>query len=110
MPHIVEVRHIGTDLAASTAELRNWLDKQRLRPAAFEHSAGGPGITFRVHFAEEGQAAAFADAFNGWLNCGVRPCADALWSITVPSASSTLRRQQASRAPAHLPRQIRNAS
>jgi len=68
MLHIVEVRHIGTDLEVARAELQTWLDHHRIKPVEFEHSTGGPGITFRVHFAAKKDATAFCDMFHGWLN------------------------------------------
>jgi hypothetical protein len=70
MLYIVEVRHIGTDLAVARAELQAWLHSHRIKPVEFEHSTGGPGITFRVHFAAEKDASAFSDIFHGWLNNG----------------------------------------
>jgi hypothetical protein len=70
MLHIVEVRHIGNDLDVARAELKTWLESHGIEPVAFEHSAGGPGITFRVHFAAEEDATAFAGIFHGRLNNG----------------------------------------
>jgi hypothetical protein len=66
--HIVEIRHIGTDLDVAQTELKTWLDSHSIRPVEFEHSTGGPGITFRVHFAAKEDAAAFCETFHGWLN------------------------------------------
>ena len=79
MLHIVEIRHIGTDLDAARAELRAWLESHRIAPMRFEHSTGGPGITFRVHFTNEEDAAAFAGMFHGWLNNG-RDGREARWA------------------------------
>jgi hypothetical protein len=68
MPYTVEVRHIGADLAASMAEMRMWLDDNRMTPTEFDYSTGGPGIAFRLVFRAEREAVAFAGAFGGTLN------------------------------------------
>lgn len=81
MLHVVEVHHIGHDLERSMAELRCWLDRHDIHPAEFEHSVGGPGITYRVHFAAEPDATAFATKFHGWLDKGVEPRGAARWRI-----------------------------
>jgi hypothetical protein len=73
MPYTVEVRRIGTDLAASMAEMRMWLDDNRITPTEFNHSAGGPGIAFRLVFCAERDAVVFAEAFRGTLNNGCEP-------------------------------------
>jgi hypothetical protein len=73
MPYTVEVRRIGADLAASMAEMRMWLDYNRITPTGFDHSRGGPGIAFRVVFRAERDALAFAEAFRGTLNDGHEP-------------------------------------
>ena len=85
--HIVEVRHIGKNLAAAMTELRAWLDDRRIEPEVFEHSVGGPGITFRVHFIEEADAHAFAETFHGWISSGGQPDSERCWVID-PSAIS----------------------
>ena len=72
MLHIVEIRHIGTDLDTARSELKEWLQHHRIEPVEFEHSTGGPGITFRVHFESKEAAAAFADTFHGRVNDGAR--------------------------------------
>jgi len=84
MLHIVEIRHIGSDLPAAMAELRDWLQQHQIEPVAFEHSAGGPGITFRVHFSERNEAVDFAETFHGWLNNGARPEGTARWTVASP--------------------------
>lgn len=81
MLHIVEIRHIGTDLGVARCELKEWLQHHRVEPVEFEHSTGGPGITFRVHFASKEAAAAFADAFHGRVNDGTRLPA-ACWGVS----------------------------
>jgi hypothetical protein len=81
MLHIVEIRHIGTDLDVARSELKGWLQRHRIDPVEFEHSTGGPGITFRVHFASKETAAAFADAFHGRVNDGAR-LPEACWGVS----------------------------
>jgi hypothetical protein len=73
MPYTVEVRRIGADLAASMAEMRMWLDDNRMTPTEFDHSTGGPGAAFRLVFRAEREAVAFAEAFRGTLNDGREP-------------------------------------
>lgn len=67
MAFTVEVRLIGGDLITSMKHMRTWLDRQRIEPAAFRHSAGGAGITFRVDFKLECDAVAFVRGFGGRL-------------------------------------------
>jgi hypothetical protein len=65
MLYTVEVRVIRGDLVASMSQMRTWLDHRRFEPDAFCQSSGGPGVTFRVDFKFENEAAAFAEAFGG---------------------------------------------
>jgi hypothetical protein len=86
MPYTIEVRWIGADLAGSMAAMRTWLDSRGVNPTAFEHSSGGPGITFRVSFREEEDALSFAQAFRGAFNQGTDPHGTSLWqSFESPS-------------------------
>jgi hypothetical protein len=84
MLYIVEVRRIGISLAVSMAEMRTWFDHHRIDPAEFDHSSGGPGITFRIAFHSEAAALAFARAFHGRFNNGVDPNGAAFWPATDP--------------------------
>jgi hypothetical protein len=84
MLYTVEVRRIGADLAASMAEMRTWFDHHQISPAVFDHSSGGPGITFRVGCSQEDDAVAFARAFRGWFKYGTDPGGVALWQIPRP--------------------------
>ena len=80
MDHIVEVRHIGTDLAPALKVLQDWIERKCQCPAEFEHSTGGPGITFRVRFIDKRDAEAFANTFHGWLNEGSDPNGVSRWT------------------------------
>jgi hypothetical protein len=66
MIYMVEVRS-GGRLAHLMAEMRTWLDHDRIEPELFQHSGEGTDVTFRVGFSVEGHAAAFAKAFGGRL-------------------------------------------
>jgi hypothetical protein len=73
MLYTVELRRIETTLAASMAEMRTWFDHHRIDPTVFDHSSEGLGITFRVGFRTQGDALAFARAFDGRFNNGTDP-------------------------------------
>ncbi len=45
--------------------VRCWLDHQRVEPMVFRYSFVSSAILFRVDFASEAEAAAFATAFDG---------------------------------------------
>jgi len=55
------------------SEMRTWFDRHGISAAAFDHSSSGPGITFRVGFAQENDALAFAQAFGGSFNGNGEP-------------------------------------
>ena len=62
----VEIKIVDEDtLAEQMATLRCWLDHQRFEPAVFRYSFVSSAILFRVDFASEAEAAAFATAFDG---------------------------------------------
>lgn len=84
MLYTVEVRRIGADLAASMVEMRTWLDQRGINATEFDHSSGGPGITFRVAFRQEADAIAFAKAFRGRLNNGEDADGIVLWQNIEP--------------------------
>jgi hypothetical protein len=77
MTHMVELRYIGGDLADLMCEMRTWLDYNQIEAEEFYHSSSGSGLAVRVGFAEADHAAAFAEAFDGWVECddpqGARP-------------------------------------
>jgi hypothetical protein len=80
MLHVVELRHVGTDQSGIMKEMRAWLDRNRVNAVRFEQSVGGPSVTFRVWFADEAQAKAFAEAFAGRPNCSTSQ-SGAPWQI-----------------------------
>ena len=86
MSYIVEVRHIGADLAVAMAQMRMWLDDRGTTPAEFGHSSGGPGISYRLVFHAKSDAVAFAEAFRGTLNDGCQP----QWVLPVDKQPSVL--------------------
>jgi hypothetical protein len=81
MLYILEIRCIGDDLASAMQQMRRWLDHHRIEAAAFDHSSGGPGITFRIFFSAETEARMFAQAFGGRLNDGANPGGAPLWAV-----------------------------
>ena len=54
-------------LAESMKKMREWLDRHKVEPALFRYSTTPPPVVFRVEFADEKQAIAFAEAFGGHL-------------------------------------------
>jgi hypothetical protein len=69
MTYMVELRYIGGDLTEVMRDMRTWLDHNRIEPIELGHSSGTPGLAFRVAFTDQDHAAAFAQAFGGWLEC-----------------------------------------
>ena len=67
MTYVVELRYIGGDLAKLKRDMLDWLDRNGVEPEAFHHSSAPPGLAFRVVFGDRGHAAAFAEAFGGWI-------------------------------------------
>jgi hypothetical protein len=62
----VELKIVDEDsLVEQMTAVRCWLDHQRLEPMVFRYSFFGSAILFRVEFAEETEAIAFATAFDG---------------------------------------------
>ena len=64
--HVVEVRRRNADLATVMAQLRTWLDNQGIEPALFEIAfLPGRETRFRLQFKKQGDAATFANSFDG---------------------------------------------
>src|SRR5215217_1230814 len=57
-------------LAERMTRMREWLDGHQVEPAVFRCSSTPPDLVFRVEFAREEQAIAFAEAFGGHLVVG----------------------------------------
>jgi hypothetical protein len=53
--------------------VREWLDTNRVQPSGFRYNFEDTGLVFRVDFAIEAQAVAFAHAFGGELLTGASP-------------------------------------
>jgi hypothetical protein len=67
MTHLVEIRYTAGEPDELTARMQAWLDRHRIAVEEFGCSPGCPGLAFRIAFRAEEDAAAFADAFGGWL-------------------------------------------
>jgi len=70
--YIVEFRQNGDDLAEPMAQLRTWLDHQRIQPSVFRLSLITECTVFRLEFKALGEAEAFARAFGGQVIGGER--------------------------------------
>ena len=57
-------------LAESMKKMREWLDGHQVEPAMFRYNKTEPAVVFRIEFAGEDQAVAFAEAFGGHLVVG----------------------------------------
>jgi hypothetical protein len=80
MLYTVKIPHIG-GLAERMAEMRIWLDNHRVEPAFFDHSRGGPGVSFLLAFNGEHDARDFADAFRGHFE-PIDAVGAALWGVS----------------------------
>lgn len=65
MSATVEIRLIGNNLANTMREMRMWLDHRKLAPQGFRQSACSGGLVLHVEFRGQGEAAAFANFFDG---------------------------------------------
>jgi hypothetical protein len=65
MPYIVEIRRKQADLGKTMSDIREWLDTQHFEPDAFRYAAADNGVTFRLEFRNQSEAAACAEAFGG---------------------------------------------
>lgn len=62
----VEVTLSDIDRLVQTVEaMRNWLDRQKTAPLTFGYSLTAARVLFRIDFASETHADAFAEAFDG---------------------------------------------
>jgi hypothetical protein len=72
MLYVVELRREREELSTIMARIREWLDGQRFEPDAFRSTTDEQGVTCRLEFKVESEAAACAQAFGG----EVRPLGD----------------------------------
>ena len=71
--YIVEVRHNGDGLAEPMADIRTWLDHQRIQPSVFRLSLMPEGTMFHLEFKAASDAEVFARAFDGQVIADERP-------------------------------------
>src|SRR5437588_11656063 len=63
--YVVQFRHDGDDLAEPMADIRTWLDHQRMQPSVFRLSLISGATIFRLEFKDASDAETFAEAFDG---------------------------------------------
>ena len=64
--HTVEIRRVGEGVSEPMLQMRTWLDRHRIEPALIRLSFHpGKEIRFRLTFESAGEAAIFAEAFDG---------------------------------------------
>ena len=71
--YVVEFRHDGDGLAEPMADIRTWLDHQRIQPSVFRLSLMPGGTMFHLEFKTASDAEAFAEAFDGQVIRDKRP-------------------------------------
>ena len=64
----VGVRYRGIALLDIMKVMRVWLDRRRYQPQCFDYVISGSGVLVRLKFAQEAQAAEFAEAFAGFTS------------------------------------------
>jgi len=65
MIHVVEIRFAAENFRQLMARLRTWLEDESFRPRTLRYRLSEPESVLRVDFELEGQAQAFAQAFDG---------------------------------------------
>ena len=65
MVYVVEIKREREDLAKAMSGIREWLDRQRFEPNAFQCTTDNETATFRLEFKAESEAVACAAAFGG---------------------------------------------
>ena len=71
--YIVEVRHDGDGLAEPMADIRTWLDHQRIQLSVFRMSLVLGATIFHLEFKAATDAETFARAFDGQVITDERP-------------------------------------
>src|SRR4051812_28613157 len=64
----VEVRYRRIALPDIMRAMRIWLDQRQFEPETFECVISGSGTLVRVEFAQDAEAAEFAEAFGGLVS------------------------------------------
>jgi hypothetical protein len=63
------------------AEMRAWFDHNRVEPATFEHSSGGPGIAFRLLFLRRVRPRLSRKLSTARLTSVENPLGATLWQV-----------------------------
>ena len=63
----VGVRYRGIALADIMKVMQVWLNQRGIQPADFDFVISGSGTLVRAQFADEAEAAQFAEAFSGFV-------------------------------------------
>ena len=71
--YVVEFRHDGDGLAEPMADIRTWLDHQRIQPSVFRLSLMPGSTIFHLELRTASDAEAFARAFGGQVIADERP-------------------------------------
>ena len=71
--YVVEFRHDGDGLAEPMADIRTWLDHQRIQPSVFRLSLMPEGTIFHLEFRAASDAEALAHVFGGQVIADERP-------------------------------------
>ena len=82
----VGLRYRGVALPDIMKMMRLWLDGRQVQPKGFDYVISGSGTLVRVEFAQEAEAAEFAEAFGGFLS-PQRPSIEGRESINVNDTS-----------------------
>ena len=61
----VEISTSNESAVENMTNMRDWFDQHQVEPSVFRYSVSPPGLVFRIEFADEEQALAFAEAFGG---------------------------------------------
>ena len=63
--YVVQFRHDGDGLAEPMADIRTWLDHQRIQPSVFQLSLIPRATIFHLEFKAASDAEAVAQRFDG---------------------------------------------
>jgi hypothetical protein len=73
--YVIEVRRDGGSLRDEMAEMRRWIDDQRVEPTLFQFRSVAGVIIFELRFATAPDAMSFAQVFGGRLPTAPRVAA-----------------------------------